>query len=41
LTYNAAERLPVEIPESPHGIEPLDGVPSVNGSPSYQSAALR
>jgi len=41
LAYNAAERLPVEIPESPHEIEPLDGVPSVNGSPSYQSAALR
>ena len=41
LTYNAAERLPVEIPEAPHEIEPLDGVPSSNGSPSYQSAALR
>ncbi len=38
LAYNAAERLPVEIPESPGGIEPLDGVPTLNGSPSYQSA---
>jgi CTP synthase len=37
LTYNAAERLPVEIPESPGEIEPLDGVPSL----TYQDAALR
>jgi len=41
LTYNAAERLPVEIPESPGEIEPLDAVPSLNGSPGFQSAALR
>jgi CTP synthase len=37
LTYNAAERLPVEIPESPGEIEPLEA--ALNGSPSYQSAA--
>jgi CTP synthase len=39
LAYNAAERLPVEIPESPGEIEPLDpAARSVNGTPSYQSA---
>jgi CTP synthase len=38
LTYNAEERLPVEIPESPGGIEPLDSVPTLNGAPNYQSA---
>jgi CTP synthase len=41
LTYNAAERLPVEIPESPGEIEPIDAVPALNGSPSYQDAAAR
>jgi CTP synthase len=38
LAYNAAERLPVEIPEAPGTIEPLDPVASVNGVPTYQSA---
>jgi CTP synthase len=38
LAYNAAERLPVEIPEAPGTIEPLDAVASVNGVPTYQSA---
>jgi CTP synthase len=38
LAYNAAERLPVEIPEAPGTIEPLDPVASFNGVPTYQSA---
>jgi CTP synthase len=38
LAYNAAERLPVEIPEAPGTIEPLDAVASFNGVPTYQSA---
>jgi CTP synthase len=38
LAYNAAERLPVEIPEAPGAIEPLDAVSSLNGAPTYQSA---
>jgi CTP synthase len=41
LTYNAAERLPVEIPESPGEIEPLEPVPTPNGTPSYQDATAR
>jgi CTP synthase len=44
LAYNAAERLPVEIPESPGEIEPLDivaqGQPG-NGAAAYSRAALR
>jgi CTP synthase len=38
LAYNAAERLPVEIPEAPGTIEPLDPVASFNGVPTYQNA---
>jgi CTP synthase len=38
LAYNAAERLPVEIPEVPGAIEPLDAVSSLNGAPTYQRA---
>jgi CTP synthase len=44
LTYSAAERLPVEIPEAPGEIEPLDVVPQTvpgNGATTYPSAALR
>jgi CTP synthase len=41
LTYNAAERLPVEIPESPGEIEPLDPLPALSGPPSYQDATAR
>ncbi|HEX9230436.1 MAG TPA: CTP synthase, partial [Jatrophihabitantaceae bacterium] len=44
LTYSAAERLPVEIPEAPGEIEPLDVVPQTvqgNGAATYPSAALR
>jgi CTP synthase len=39
LTYNAAERLPVEIPESPGAIMAVDEARSLSGSPAYQSAA--
>ena len=38
LAYNAAERLPVEIPETPGAIMPVDGQRSFTGSPAYQSA---
>ncbi len=44
LSYSAAERLPVEIPEAPGEIEPLDVVPQTvpgNGATTYPSAALR
>jgi CTP synthase len=37
LVYNAAERLPVEIPETPGAIMPVDAR-SLSGSPAYQSA---
>jgi CTP synthase len=38
LAYNAAERLPVEIPESPGAIMPVDDPRSFSGSSAYQSA---
>jgi CTP synthase len=38
LTYNAAERLPVEIPETPGAILPVGDTRSFSGSPAYQSA---
>jgi CTP synthase len=38
LVYNAAERLPVEIPESPGAIMPVDDPRSFSGSSAYQSA---
>jgi CTP synthase len=38
LTYNAAERLPVEIPETPGAILPVGDPRSFSGSPAYQSA---
>jgi CTP synthase len=37
LAYNAAERLPVEIPESPGEMDPLGTAPSFAGPPAYQS----
>jgi CTP synthase len=38
LAYNAAERLPVEIPETPSSIMPIDDPRSLSGSPAYQGA---
>jgi CTP synthase len=38
LVYNAAERLPVEIPETPSSIMPIDDPRSLSGSPAYQGA---
>jgi CTP synthase len=38
LAYNAAERLPVEIPETPGAIMAVDGPRSLTDSPAYQSA---
>ena len=43
LAYSAAERLPVEFPDAPSDIEPLDGAPANagNGLASYPRAVLR
>ncbi len=44
LAYSAAERLPVEFPETPGAIEPLDSASdgiSVNGVAGYPSAVLQ
>ncbi len=38
LAYNAAERLPVEIPETPSSIMPIDDPRALSGSAAYQGA---